>query len=48
MAPELRRARAQRRDDPVDDQIPGLMAAFQQGISRAAEEDSPAWTDSAR
>jgi signal transduction histidine kinase len=48
LAPELREARAQRRDDPVDDQLPGLMAAFQQGISRAAEEDSPARTDSTR
>jgi hypothetical protein len=48
MAPELREARAPRRDDPADDQIPGLMAAFQRGISRAAEEDSPARTDSPR
>jgi hypothetical protein len=48
LAPELREARAQRRDDPVDDQLPGLMAAFQRGISRAAEEDSPARTDSTR
>jgi signal transduction histidine kinase len=48
LAPELREARAQRRDDPVDDQLPGLMAAFQRGISKAAEEDSPARTDSTR
>jgi signal transduction histidine kinase len=48
MAPELREARARRRDQPADDQLPGLMAAFQRGISRAAEEDSPAETDSPR
>jgi signal transduction histidine kinase len=48
LAPELREARAQRRDGPADDQIPGLMADFQRGISRAAEEDRPAETDSPR
>jgi hypothetical protein len=37
-----------RRDQPADDQLPGLMAAFQRGISRAAEEDRPAETDSPR
>jgi hypothetical protein len=49
VAPESRAARAQRPDDPVDDQLPGLMAAFQRGVSQAAaEEDSPARTDSTR
>jgi signal transduction histidine kinase len=48
LAPELREVREPRRDDPVDDQLPGLMAAFQRGISKAAEEDSPARTDSTR
>jgi hypothetical protein len=48
MAPELQEARAQRGDNPVDDQLPGLMAAFQRGVSQAAEEDSPARTDSTR
>jgi signal transduction histidine kinase len=48
MAPELREARARRRDQPADDQLPGLMASFQRGISRAAEEDRPAETDSPR
>ncbi|MGH3275934.1 MAG: sensor histidine kinase [Streptosporangiaceae bacterium] len=48
MTPELRQARSQRPDEPADDQIPGLMAAFQRGIGRAAAEDIPARTDSAR
>ncbi|HEX5291985.1 MAG TPA: ATP-binding protein [Streptosporangiaceae bacterium] len=48
MAPELREARARRRDQPADDQLPGLMASFQRGISRAAEEDHPAETDRPR
>jgi signal transduction histidine kinase len=48
LAPELREPRAQPRDEAADDQIPGLMAAFQRGISRAADEDRPARTDSTR
>jgi signal transduction histidine kinase len=48
LAPELREPRTQPRDEAADDQIPGLMAAFQRGISRAAEEDRPARTDSPR
>jgi signal transduction histidine kinase len=48
LAPELREARPRRRDGPAEDQLPGLMAAFQRGISKAAEEDRPAETDSPR
>jgi hypothetical protein len=40
MAPELREGPQSRRDDAPDDQMPGLMAAFQEGISRAAREDT--------
>lgn len=42
LAPQLREAPAGRRDEPPADQIPGLMAAFQGGFSRAEEEDSTA------
>jgi hypothetical protein len=48
LAPELREVREPRRDDPVDDQLPGLMAAFQRGMSQAAEEDRPTRTDTTR
>ncbi len=48
MAPELRDGQRPRRDGPADDHIPGLMADFRRGISRAAEEDSPPGTDSPR
>jgi hypothetical protein len=49
MAPELRRSRPPRHDAPAgDDHLPGLMAAFQQGVSRAAAEDTgPGDTDAA-
>jgi hypothetical protein len=46
LAPQLRDAPPTQHDEPADDQIPGLMAAFQRGISRAADE--PAGTDSTR
>lgn len=42
LAPELRDPPATRRDEPSADQITGLMAAFQRGVSRSEEEDSPA------
>jgi hypothetical protein len=48
MAPELRDGQRSRRDSPAEDHIPGLMADFRRGISRAAEEDSPPGTDSPR
>jgi signal transduction histidine kinase len=48
LAPQLRDAPATRRDEQPADQIPGLMAAFQQGISRASEQDSPAAPDNRR
>jgi signal transduction histidine kinase len=40
LAQQLRDAPTARRDEPAADQIPGLMAAFQQGVSRAVAEDS--------
>lgn len=42
LAPELRDAPATRGNEPPADQITGLMAAFQRGVSRSEEEDSPA------
>ena len=42
LAPELRDAPETRRDEPPAEQMTGLMADFQRGVSRADEEDSPA------
>jgi hypothetical protein len=42
LAPELRDAPETRRDQPPAEQLTGLMADFQQGVSRSEEEDSPA------
>jgi signal transduction histidine kinase len=42
LAPQLRGAPAARRDEPTADQMIGLMANFQKGVSRSEEEDSPA------
>jgi anti-sigma regulatory factor (Ser/Thr protein kinase) len=39
LAPQLRDAPASRQDQPAPEQISGLMAAFQQGVSRAEEEE---------
>jgi signal transduction histidine kinase len=40
LAPQLREARAvNRQDEPPADHTPGLMAAFQGGVSRAEEDD---------
>jgi hypothetical protein len=39
LAPQLRDAPAIRRDEPVADHTPGLMAAFQGGVSRAEKGD---------
>ncbi|HEV7933912.1 MAG TPA: ATP-binding protein [Actinomadura sp.] len=40
LAPELHAPPATRRDEPVADHIPGLMAAFQGGVNRAEDEES--------
>jgi signal transduction histidine kinase len=42
LAPELRDAPETRRDEPPAEQMTGLMADFQRGVSRSEEEDSPA------
>jgi signal transduction histidine kinase len=42
LAPQLRDAPKTRRDEPPADQMTGLMADFQRGVSRSEEEDSPA------
>jgi signal transduction histidine kinase len=42
LAPELRDAPETRRDQPPAEQLTGLMADFQRGVSRSEEEDSPA------
>jgi signal transduction histidine kinase len=42
LAPELRDAPETRRDEPPTDQLTGLMADFQRGVSRSEDEDSPA------
>jgi signal transduction histidine kinase len=42
LAPQLRDAPKTRRDEPPADQMTGLMADFQRGVSRSDEEDSPA------
>jgi signal transduction histidine kinase len=39
LAPQLRDTPATRHDESVDDHTPGLMAAFQGGVSRAEEDD---------
>jgi hypothetical protein len=41
LAPQLRDTPKTRRDEPAD-QMTGLMADFQRGVSRSEEEDSPA------
>jgi hypothetical protein len=42
LAPQLRDAPRTRRDEPPAEQMTGLMADFQRGVSRSEEEDSPA------
>jgi signal transduction histidine kinase len=39
LAPQLRTGPTARHDEPTADHIPGLMGAFQSGVSRAEEED---------
>src|SRR5690606_11631666 len=40
LAPQLREAPEPRNDEPNSDHSPGLMAAFQDGFSRAEKEDA--------
>jgi hypothetical protein len=42
LAPQLRDVPRTRHDEPPADQMTGLMADFQRGVSRSEEEDSPA------
>jgi signal transduction histidine kinase len=48
LAPQLRDTPAARYDSPPADQLPGLMAAFQGGFSRAEQENAQPGSDSAR
>jgi signal transduction histidine kinase len=48
LAPELRDAPETRRAEPPAEQMTGLMAEFQRGISRSQEEDSPLRDDTTR
>lgn len=48
LAPQLREAPSTRVADPTPEHTPGLMAAFQGGISRAEEEDGPGRADGTR
>jgi signal transduction histidine kinase len=45
LAPQLQDAPAARRNAPVADHTPGLMAAFQGGVNRAQDEDDPSDRD---